>query len=37
MQHDALSKEGLQLDRGQWIIKDSVGGQSTEYEHPPFL
>lgn len=33
---DGLSKEGLQLDREQWIILEDLAGQCSEYVHDPF-
>jgi hypothetical protein len=34
---DRLSKAGLHLDAGVWIIQEKVEGQSTEYFHYPFI
>ena len=34
---DRLSKAGLHLDAGVWIIQEKVEGQSTEYFHDPFI
>jgi hypothetical protein len=34
---DRLSKDGLHLDAGVWIIQEKVEGQSTEYFHYPFI
>jgi ribonuclease HI len=34
---DRLSKEGLLLEPGKWIIEEVVEGNSTIFEHAPFL
>jgi hypothetical protein len=36
-QADKLSKEGLLLEPGKWIIEEVVEGNSTIFKHAPFL
>jgi len=34
---DGLSKDGVLLAHGDWIIQEHAGGHIYEYAHPPFM
>ena len=34
---DRLSKDGVLLAHGDWIIQEHAGGHIYEYAHPPFI
>jgi ribonuclease HI len=37
MMVDLLSKEGLQMEHGQWMISEENNGTFYEYYHRPFI
>jgi hypothetical protein len=34
---DSLSKEGIQIPFGQWLITESRGEETYEFYHHPFI